>query len=400
LIKLEARHVRIPFRLKYGHARIKHIGLDAIVCIARDEGGHCGYGEAVPRTYVTGETCDTVMAEIPVFLEQTSFANTGPNSSASATPDSCQQQRLELASTWKGRFPSCACCAVDTALHDLFAQQQGQSCTGWMGAKSFDPLSYTASIGMSSKAKLIATLLVYRTAGLKHFKVKVGDGEDIERIRLIRRFLGRGVKIFADANANWDRETAIRHIEALKTHGVWAIEEPLRSAEPGLTSLGGWDRFHVLTDAHYKNYRWLRDRSPLPLIADESLICLRSAERIVEHEAFDIMNIRLSKCGGPWISSLIAQLAERNNLAFAIGAMVGETPILATAGAHFAAFHRNHLYVQGFSHRLLHGKRFANGEPSIRRGGKLEINKTLPGLGLQVDDSKLDAITIRREIFL
>ncbi|MEK6233808.1 MAG: hypothetical protein N2C14_03765, partial [Planctomycetales bacterium] len=203
----------------------------------------------------------------------------------------------------------------------------------------------------------------------------------------------------ADANASWDRETAVRRIEELHAQGVWAVEEPLRSAEPKPAARGGVDRFAVLTDAHYENQRWLRDRSPLPLIADESLICPRSAGQIVAHQAFDILNIRLSKCGGPWLSSQIVELARENQLRFAFGAMVGETPILATAGAHFAATHRDHLYVQGFSHRLLHGKRFIRGEPSIRRGGKLEISDGAPGLGLRADGPSLDALTIRREVF-
>jgi muconate cycloisomerase len=319
LIDFEARHVRIPFRFRYGHARKQHVGLDAIVCIARDEEGKQGFGEAVPRSYVTGETCDTVMAEIPGLLELTSIDE--------VRPSAFQQQRRQLATAWKGGFPSCACCAIDTALHDVFARQKGQSCAAWMGAESFEPLVYSASIGMSKKTKLLATLLVYRALGLKHFKVKVGGSEDIERIRLIRRVLGREVKLFADANAHWGRESAIRHIEALQAHGVWAVEEPLRSGESEPTPLGGFDRFAALTDEHYENYHWLRERSPLPLIADESLICLQSARRIVAHQAFDILNIRLSKCGGPWMSTQIVELARESRLRFAFGAMVGETPI-------------------------------------------------------------------------
>lgn len=389
MISFEARHVRIPFRFRYGHARKQHVGLDAVVCIARDEDGRQGFGEAVPRTYVTGETCETVMAAIPGLLDQTSLVD--------VTPAACRQQRRELTAAWRGGFPSCACCAIDIALHDLFARQQGQSCAAWSGADSLEPLVYAASIGMSKLPKLVATLLAYRLMGLKHFKVKVGGAEDIERIRLIRRWLGSDVTLFADANASWDREGAIRHIEALQAHGVWAVEEPLKSAEPESTSLGGFDRFAVLTDVHYENYRWLRERSSLPLIADESLICPASAERIVAHQAFDILNIRLSKCGGPWVSTQIVELARENQLRFAFGAMVGETPILATAGAHFAAVHRDHLYVQGFSHRLLHGRRFASGEPAMRRGGKLEIDNRRNGLGLEVDQPSLDALTIRRE---
>ena len=77
---VEARHIRIPFRFGYGHARKQHVGLDAVVCIARDEEDRQGFGEAVPRTYVTGETCDTVMAEIPDLLEQSSVENVCPDS--------------------------------------------------------------------------------------------------------------------------------------------------------------------------------------------------------------------------------------------------------------------------------------------------------------------------------
>jgi muconate cycloisomerase len=391
LIDFEARHVRIPFRFRYGHARKLHSGLDAVVCIARDAQGRRGLGEAVPRAYVTGETCDTVLAEIPALLEQTLLDE--------SRPPFLPQQRRELAATWSGGFPSCACCAIDTALLDLFARGQNQSCYAWLGAQSREPLVYSASIGMGSRTKLLATLLLYRALGLKRFKVKVGDREDIERVRVIRRVLGRDVELFADANGSWDREAAIRHIEALEGHGVWAIEEPLRSDTAERKPDGGVDRFAVLTDEHYESYRWLRERSPLPLIADESLICLRSAQRIVDHQAFDILNVRLSKCGGPWVSSLVIELARQNGLRFALGAMVGETPILATAGAHFAATHRDHLYVQGFSHGLLHRIRFVSGEPSIRRGGKLELGEERPGWGLTLDQATLEAVTVRRESF-
>jgi len=386
LIEVEFRHVQIPFRFRYGHAAKQHSGLEAVVCIARDEEGREGFGEAVPRTYVTGETCESVMAAIPGLLDQTP---------SNIDQNALRQNRRELATTCKGAFSSCACCAIDTALYDLLAQQDAQSCAVWSGAASVEPLVYSASIGISKKAKLLATLLAYRFLGFKRFKVKVGNATDLERIRFIRRILGSEVTLFADANASWDREEAISHIEALQSLGVWAIEEPLKSAAPEASAHGGRDRFAVLNDTHYENYRWLRNRSPLPLIADESLICLQSAERIVAHQAFDILNIRLSKCGGPWVSTQIVELARENGLKFALGAMVGETPILATAGAHFALVHKDHLYVQGFSHRLLHGKRFASGEPSMRRGQVLIADR--PGLGLQIDKPKLDALTLRQE---
>ena len=390
MIEFETRQIRIPFRFRYGHARKQHNSLDAVICIARDNQGNQGFGEAVPRTYVTGETSESVMADIPKLIEKMTFVRK-PNCEI-------QQQRVELASQWKGRFPSCACCVIDTAFHDLLANQDGDSCANWMGAKSVDPLIYSASIGRSNKNKLLATSLAYRMFGFKHFKVKVADENDIERIPLIRRILGSDIKIFADANAHWDRETAIRHIDSLRLHDVWAVEEPLRSTEAKGVEHRGFDRLAVLSDEHFENYRWLRERSPLPLIADESLICPASAKKIIEHQAFDILNIRLSKCGGPWMCTALVEQAREYGLPFGLGAMVGETPILATAGAHFAALHRDHLYVQGFSHRLLHGKKFMYDEPTIRRGGKLIMDTTRTGLGLSVNRRMLESLTIQSKI--
>lgn len=395
MIDFEVRHIRVPFRFRYGHARKQHDLLEAVVCRAQDDHGRIGLGEAVPRTYVTGETCDTVIASIPPLLRQIQTA-TKPGERMADTFSDIMLQRQQLGVSWKGQFPSCALCVIDTAMLDLFAKQHDQTCRHWITPTAAVSLGYTASIGLSSLPKLVAALLLFRALGIERFKVKVRDADDIERIKLIRRVLGPNASLFADANAHWQREEAIRHIETLQTFGVWAIEEPLRSPVADRQADGSLNRLAALTDEHYSNYAWLRERSPLPLIADESLICLHSAAQIVEHQAFDILNIRLSKCGGPWLSALMTQMARENGLQFAVGAMVGETPILATAGAHFAAAHPDHLYVQGFSHRLLHGRRFASGEPKFRRG-TIELPTCPSGLGLSLDEEKLDAITIRRE---
>ncbi len=384
-IEFDFRKIRIPFRFQYGHAKKQHRGLEAVICRAIDTDGRVGLGEAVPRRYVTGETCGSVIDAMESLAGELL-----PNSSNIAE---LLSQRRQLAANWRGPFPSCAVAAIDTALLELQARQQGCSFAELLDAHIPAELVYSASIGISSRPKLLATLLAYRAMGLHSFKVKVGDAEDIERIRFIRRILGRDARLFADANAGWEPEAAIRHIEALADLGIWAVEEPLQTAEAPIEKTGQADRFSILDDEHYEKYRRLRERSPLPLIADESLICLQTAEKIIEHAAFDILNIRQSKCGGPLFSTAIVELARNNDLKFSCGAMVGETPILATAGAHFGAAHKDHLYIQGFSHRLLHSMRFVRGEPKMHHGGRLML-APVNGLGLAVDDKLLDKVTI------
>lgn len=392
MIVLEIREIHIPYRFRYAHARQRHRGLEAVVCVARDEKGNVGLGEAVPRTYVTGETCESVRKAIARLAR---MVEPGEDLSSAGA------HRVELARAWRGPFPSGALCALDTALVDLRARREGRPLASLLGAECPQTIAYTASIGAASRTSVTALVALYRLLGLRHFKVKVGDEHDVERVRHVRRLLGKRASLFADANGVWDAETAMRRIEALAALGVWAVEEPLRAPQASATVDGQYNRTDLLDEEHFRQYRRLRDRSPIPLIADESLICWQTAQRIVQQGAFDIFNIRLSKCGGPLLAAEMVSLCRQHGLPFALGAMVGETPILATAGAHFGAAHPDRLYIQGFSHRLLHGVRFAGGEPALRRG-RLTVpaeaaERDVGGLGLTIDSARLAAITVHGE---
>ncbi|MEE3369924.1 MAG: enolase C-terminal domain-like protein [Planctomycetota bacterium] len=375
----------MPYRFQYGHAAHQHRGLRAVVCVARDESGRVGLGEAVPRTYVTGETCQSILADAEWLIAALDWS----------VPDRDQQlaQRLAMVQSHAGPFPSCALCALDTAATDLWAQQVEQPLARWCGAESLDPLTYSASIGMSGTRKMKALMWLYRRLGIRHFKLKVGDELDEQRLRLFRRKMGSEARVFVDANGAWDRATAIRKIEMFQKWDVWAVEEPLRWRNAAPAQSGQVNRLAIMDDRHYEAYAWLRNRVSIPLIADESLICTTTLGRILQFGAFDILNLRLSKCGGPLLTAHMARTGVRNELQFALGAMVGETPILATAGAHFAAANREHLYVQGYSHRLLHARSFVTNAPRFRRSQVSFAAPLESGAGLHLDFQKLDAIT-------
>lgn len=385
LITFDIHKVRIPFRFSYGHAKKRHRDLEAIIVIATDSDGVQGYGEAVPRTYVTGETCDSILHVAPTIARQVLEGGEDRRSI-----DRCLG---EIADQWNDTVPSCALCAIDSALVCLEANRQDISVAQLLGADLPVDLMYSASIGLGNKLKMLATLLAYRAAGITRFKVKVGGEDDFRRIKWIRRILGGDITLFADANAQWGREEAARNIEQLAKLGVWAIEEPLRTREPQQNTDGVWNRRLVLDDEHWKTYQWLRDRAAIPLIADESLICPHTARTIVNYKAFDILNIRLSKCGGTHLSGNMIILARKTGLEFSCCAMVGETAILATIGSHFATAFFDHKLVQGHSHRVLHRSRFVRGEPVMKRGGKLRVEE-VSGLGLKLNTIGLEKVTV------
>jgi len=385
LSSIEICELNIPFRFRYGHASAQHRAVQSVLCIARDTDGNEGYGEAVPRHYVTGESTDSVMQHTPELVRHVLPAGRHFDRFLSAVET--------VEDSYPHAVPNCALCAIETAVTDLCARRRKQSVVDLLGGAGKSPLTYTASIGISSTAKLSALLLLYRSLGLRSFKVKVSPdaNADLQRLRMIRKILGADAKLFADANNAWDREHAARRIDALTKFGVWAIEEPLHIANAADSS-----RESALTDQHFADNAWLQRRSPIPMIADESLITLRGAAQIIEQHSFRIFNIRLSKCGGYRRARQFAALATSAGLDFSLGAMVGESPVLAAAGAAWAASQPQHLYLQGHSHRLLHGHRFIEGCPPLQRGGKFFANGSI-GSGLSLDRNALDKIVSRRQ---
>ena len=384
LADIEILSIEIPFRFRYGHASARHSGVRSVICIARDSDGNEGYGEAVPRSYVTGESVDSVMQNLPELADHL----LPPGQSFSRFRSAIES----IERSYPRDIPNCAVCALETAITDLEARRQKQSVVDLLGGAQKPLLIYTASIGISSQAKLTALLLLYRAMGLQSFKVKVSSDADADarRLELIRRLLGPKARLFADANCAWQRDEAARRIEQLAEFDVWAIEEPLQ-----ISSENHGTRESSLTEQHFLDNAWIQQRSPMPLIADESLISLRGARQIIEHSAFQIFNIRLSKCGGYRRATQFAALAAGADLDFSVGAMVGESPILAAAGAAWASSHPEHLYVQGHSHRLLHGKRFVDGCPKLQRRGIFEA-ESAPGSGLSLDRNALEQLVAER----
>jgi len=139
----------------------------------------------------------------------------------------------------------------------------------------------------------------------------------------------------------------------------------------------------------------VQERVPVPLIADESLISLPGAQRIIEAKAFGLFNVRLSKCGGYARSQRFAALAQEAGLTYSLGAMVGESPILANAGTALGATLREQRYIQGHSHRLLHRTSFVDGAPVLRRGGRCQPNSGR-GAGLRLHHKALAPLIQKR----
>jgi muconate cycloisomerase len=142
----------------------------------------------------------------------------------------------------------------------------------------------------------------------------------------------------------------------------------------------------------------IRPRLGVPVMLDESLCGRPDAERAIEKGLADILNVRLSKCGGLIPSLEVAALAFRNGLKVQLGCHPGETAVLSAAGRHFASNVKDLRYVEGSydRHVLAANVVVAENDISFGYGGRA---KPLDGagLGIAVDRQALEAFSERRE---
>lgn len=202
--------------------------------------------------------------------------------------------------------------SVDIALHDLTGRIMGQP---WWKIWGFSPentpcTSFT--IGYDADDDVVREK-TREASWAKVLKVKLGMGNDKDRrmINLIRE-TAPDVPVYVDANQGWkDRSETLEMIEWLTGKGVVMVEQPLSKYD---------------LDGH----AWLTERSPLPIIADESCQRLTDIPRL--KGAFHGINIKLMKCTGMREAREMITLAKALGMRLMIGCMT-ETSVAISAAA-------------------------------------------------------------------
>lgn len=211
-------------------------------------------------------------------------------------------------------------CAVDIALHDLCGKIMGQPWWKIWGWNNKDLPSTSVTVGLAyapdgSIDKEEVRKKTMETLDYNLIKVKLGNKEENDKtmITTIREITD--LPIVVDANQGWkEKGYALDMIEWLAQRGVEMVEQPM----PKL----------LLDEA-----AWLRDRSPLPLIADEA--CQRLTDVRKLYGAYDGINIKLMKCTGMREAREMITLAKALNMRIMMGCMT-ETSVAISAAAQFA----------------------------------------------------------------
>jgi hypothetical protein len=113
----------------------------------------------------------------------------------------------------------------------------------------------------------------------------------------------------------------------------------------------------------------LRPRLGMAVMLDESLCGYPDALEAVEHRTADMLNVRLSKCGGVIASLRLIGLAQRSGLGLQLGCHPGETAILSAAGRHVASRIEGLTFVEGSYDRHILERNVSRDDITFGYGG-------------------------------
>jgi muconate cycloisomerase len=315
-----------------------------------------GHGECTPRSYVSGETAASAVAalsrRVPALLGRR-FA------SFEAVCEHLTGQAASLPHDEHAAF-----CALELALLDLAGKVFGRAAGEPLGPVCTPRVAYSGVVSAGRADEAVKVCAQMRALGVSRTKVKVGgtSEEDLAVLTAVRETLGAAAELRADANGAWDAETALARLKAFEPFRLQGIEQPCAADD-------------------LEGLAWLSERSPVPVIADESLVSIEDARRLIAARACDVFNVRISKCGGLLQSGRIRDLGRQAGIDTMLGAHVGETAILAAAGRQFAMRTEGLRFAEGSYGRLLL-EADVSAAMDLEPGG---IGKALSGDGLGLD---------------
>lgn len=367
--RVESIPVALPFRERYLTASGELAARAMVVVRVHADSGEVGLGEAVPLSLRGGPTLGTVVAELEGSCAiALGGADASPALTSIPAEIRCWIWGLLERCRGQGAGPQ-AIAAIDIALHDLAGRVCGLPMWRLLGAPGGREVICNATLD-AREPDSAGTLAGRQAAvGFRTFKVKAGTGADLERIAAVRAAIPREAHIRIDANGAWSVDQATSILTQLLPCGIELAEQP----SMGLEAM-----------------RDVRARTPIPLVADESVTSVADAHAAYAGRACDATTIKLAKVGGPLEALRIAATLP----SYLSSALDG--PIGIAAAAHTVQA----LPEGGFAADLAHGlatlEMFeATYAPTTGLTGPSLYAPRAPGLGVEIDEAALEELRLR-----
>lgn len=365
LDRLELREIELPlkapFETSFGRTTRRRI----LIVKVFDKSGAFGYGECVAAEgpFFNPETIDTAWLIVNRYVVPL-LTRAGVTSAAqvNATLSPIRGNRMAKGS-------------VEVAIWDLEARIANRPLWQHLGGVR-DEISCGVSIGLQETTEALVDKVAHELeSGYQRIKIKIKPGKDIQLVEAVRaRF--PDITLSVDANSAYSLNGDVSIVKRLDQHNLLMIEQPLAAGD--------------LVD-HAKLQREIKT----PICLDESITTVADARHAHELGACRIINIKLGRVGGHSEAQLIQAYATENNMPVWCGGML-ESGI---GRAHNIAMST----LPGF---VLPGDVSASSryweediiDPPVTVTGKGTIKSpTNPGIGYEVNEARIEALTTRRE---
>ena len=334
ILKVNYRQINLPFKHPFTISRGTKTHQPALI-VQLQLGPFEGYGEAPAISYyniTTGQMIEDLEKK-KVFVEKFAFTD----------PERYWHYLHHL-------FPAnpFLVCALDMAGWDLYGKMKKKPLYQIWNTEFTDIPLTDYTIGIGTLTEMVEKM---KEKPWPVYKIKLGTNNDIEIVEALRKHTDSIFRI--DANAGWTTEEALKKIPVLAKLGVEFIEQPLEKT-------------------NWEGMKLLFEKSPLPLIADESCVWEHDVEKCVNH--FHGVNIKLTKCSGITPARRMIANAKRLNLKVMMGSM-NESTVGSAAIVHFLP---QLDYVDADGPLLLNddialGVTYENGKVSLSGGSGLGI---------------------------
>ena len=177
--------------------------------------------------------------------------------------------------------------ALDVPIYELF---------GGLVRESM-PLKWPLAQG-DAKADLEEAENLMSSNIAQEFKVKLGymsPSDDVNYVAELCKGLNGKATLCGDSNATWSELTTLKYLPALAEHGMDMLEQPVAS----------WNRLALAR---------IREASPIPILADESICTPQDLNEINRLHAADMLSLKMFKHGGLSRTQQIAQIAAASGI--------------------------------------------------------------------------------------
>ncbi len=281
-VEVERFEYHHPFEISgyvFDHSRV--------VTVTLSQGSHIGTGEA-SGVYYLGDDTDNIVAQIESVRDAVEAG----------------VSRAELQSLLPR---SGARNAIDCAMWALEAAQAQKSVAELAGVPRYGSLETTFTLGVADPEDMANAALKLKSATALKLKLGGEPRLDFARVAAVRS-VRPDIWLAVDANQGFNRCDMDALITNLVTYDVSLLEQPLRrGCEEDLRGFG----------------------SPIPIAADESV--LETDDLVDLVGLFDIINIKLDKCGGLTEALRMARRAKELGFGVMVGNMMGTSRAMAPA---------------------------------------------------------------------